>query len=89
MGYPLRLLARLMTHAEFLGWVDEFLREPFDDRRCFDLPAALIQSLLANIHRGEGQKAHRFDLFMPFAEAWRQPAPESEEDIDALVMSKL
>jgi hypothetical protein len=84
MGYPMRLLSRLMLYAEFLEWARTFAAEPFDDRRCFDLPAAAIQAnalLIAN-PKSELRAAD----FMPYTD---KPAEEAAEDIDAQIIARL
>lgn len=84
MGYPMRLLQRLMTHAEFLDWAREFAREPFDDRRCFDQPAAEIRQLYANAHRPKERAPYTLAELMPYRDR-----TDAEPDIDAQILSKL
>jgi hypothetical protein len=87
MGYPMRILSRLMTYAEFLDWSREFASEPFDDRRCFDQPAAEIRQLYVNSHVPEGKPLHELDRFMPYREVKAVDADSS--DIDAKVLAIL
>lgn len=86
MGYPLSILKRLMTHREFLGWCRFYSVEPFDDQRCFDRPAAAVQATMANIKRGPDTAAFQVADFLPYP---HDRSDDVEQDIDALVMSKL
>ena len=83
MATPMRLLSRMMTYAEFLEWARIFAAEPFDDRRCFDQPAAEIRQMYVNSHRGEGKSAFQLAAFMPYAER-KAPA-----ELDAEILAKL
>lgn len=87
MGYPMRVLSRLMTYAEFLDWSREFALEPFDDRRCFDQPAAEIRQLYVNSHVGAGKPLHPLDKFMPYRDV--TPVEAGDGDIDAKVLAIL
>ncbi|WP_421793863.1 phage tail assembly protein T [Hydrocarboniphaga effusa] len=86
MGYPMRVLSRLMTYAEFLDWAREFAREPFDDRRCFDRPAAEIRHLYVNSHRKQGAPVIPLERFMPYRDVESIPEPVN---IDAQILAKL
>lgn len=83
MGYPLSVLKRVMSYREFAGWRAFFLREPFDDARCFDLPGAQLRHLYANSHRGANTPAMPLSDFLPFGEK------PDESDLDALALNLL
>ncbi len=83
MGKTLRQLKREMTWAEFEGWKAFFIREPFDDRRCFDLPAARITQALANAWRASNTDPFPIEAFLPFRE---EP---SVEDLEARILRDL
>lgn len=85
MGSPIGLLKQRMTHREFAEWCWVFDRQPFDDQRCFDLPAALQISHLLNLHLREGMQPFTHHDFMPFTPR----PPPADEDIDQLVIGKL
>jgi hypothetical protein len=77
MGLPLAVLQRVMTHREFVGWRAFFRREPFDDARCFDLPAAMLRQLYVNSHRKPGSRPHPLQDFLPSPTAMPTPRPTS------------
>lgn len=79
----MRVLSRLMTYAEFLDWVRTFANEPFDDRRCFDAPAAAIQSTSLLLQNRESTLTSAD--FMPYG---REEKAEDPAEFDARV-SKL
>ncbi|MGH8430734.1 MAG: phage tail assembly protein T [Solimonas sp.] len=85
MGYPLRILKRVMPHAEFLGWCRFYAAEPFDDERCYDLPAASMQATVANIWRAKDTPPIPPANFLPYRRAEAGP----EADIDAQVLRNL
>lgn len=85
MGMPIAALKRCMTHREFAEWCWAFDREPFDDQRRHDLPAALVTAHLLNLHLKVGATPFTHLDFMPF----RQRPEPPEEDIDALIIGKL
>lgn len=87
MGYPRRVLERLMTYAELRQWVRDYSDEPFDDRRCFDMPAARVENLLSNINRDTKRHPQPLPLadFVPYP---RRRAPE-DLDLDREILKNL
>lgn len=75
MGYPMRVLSRIMTYAEFLEWCRIFAEEPFDDRRCFDRPAAAIQTTACLISNPKTEITQ--NDFMPYFK-------KDEKDVDEI-----
>jgi len=53
-----------ISSAEFSQWIAYNNVEPFGESRA-DLRAGIISSVMANIHRGKGQKSFTADEFMP------------------------
>lgn len=82
MGYPMRVLSRMMAYAEFLGWAREFAIEPFDDRRCFDQPAAEIRALYVNSHRAKNKPVVSLTEFMPY----RDKVTSAANDVDQKIL---
>lgn len=82
---PIAALQRVMSHREFAEWCWVWDREPFDDQRRHDLPAALQTAALLNLHiKADAAPLTHLD-FMPFR---RKPEPPAE-DIDAAVIGRL
>ena len=79
MGHILRVLRRLMSYAEFLEWAEVFRREPFDDRRCFDEPAARQLAQIANVYRDEKKRAEPF-TWLDFAPYHERPSEDEQLD---------
>ena len=87
MGYPVAVLKRLMPHGEFAEWCWVFDREPFDDARCHDLPAAMQITARLNTRLKEGAEPFQPAQFMPFH---KHEEPEKEDvDIDKQVFALL
>ena len=73
-------LARRMPYRILRDWMAYAALEPFGEERA-DLRAGIVAATLANVHRGEKQKAFKPSDFMPkFGDAatpeHRQPTPE-------------
>lgn len=62
LGATVRELKSRMTHREFVWWRALFRFSPFDDERCFDLPAAHVA---VQMNRFRGGEAELHD-FMPY-----------------------
>lgn len=82
MGYPRRILSRLMTYAEFLDWAQHFAKQPFDDEGLVITPTAMLQASIHNAAVKDPKYLLQPSDFLP-AKA------EVEIDIDRLIMSKL
>jgi len=67
-----------MSAAEFAAWRGLDLWAPIGDERA-DRHAALIASILANIHRGEKQDAYTLDDFDLYRERRKPTALEEAE----------
>ncbi|EIT70007.1 MULTISPECIES: hypothetical protein [Hydrocarboniphaga] len=87
-GCSLRYLSRVkLSYAEFLYWARHFAEEPFDDRRCFDRPAAEIRHLYVNSRRKEGTPMIPLEQFMPYRD--REPETAAIVNIDHQVLALL
>jgi hypothetical protein len=85
MATPMRMLSRMMTYAEFLEWARQFAVEPFDDRRCYDQPSAMLQQMYVNSRRPENHKPYPLIDFMLYVE--REPI--QKESIDSQILKLL
>jgi hypothetical protein len=61
-----------MTHREFVWWRALFEISPFDDERCFDLPAAHIATQVNLLRGGEAELKD----FIPYRR--KEPAPPDD-----------
>lgn len=86
MGYPLSVLKRVMTWAEFIGWMQFYAQEPFDDRRG-DRASAEIATVFANAHRDRSARPQPFHPrdFMPF----ERPMPLSDDELEQRILKDL
>ncbi len=83
MGKTLREIKREMSWGEFEGWKAFYLREPFDDARCYDLPAARVTQAMVNAWRASGSSPEPIQSFMPFR------PPPSDADLEAQILRDL
>lgn len=75
MGYPLRVLSRLMTYAEFLDWSRHFAEHPFDDQALVELPVAKLQAAIHNAQCTDRQHLLSAADFLP------NPKPKGRQPI--------
>lgn len=79
------ILRRFMSHREFEEWCWVWDREPFDDQRRHDLPAAMQIAHTLNLNLKEDAEPFQPADFMPFR---KRPEPP-DEDIDAAIIGRL
>lgn len=76
-------MLRYITAKQFAEWEAYAQLDPFDELRA-DSRAALIAQVLANIHRGKGQRAYMLkDFLLKFGELEkvRRQTPEEQFNI--------
>jgi hypothetical protein len=83
MGYPLRVLGRLMTYAEFLDWCRHFAEHPFDDHGLVEIPIAKLQAAIHNAAVNDKKYLLNPADFLP------KPSGGKGADLDSLVLTSL
>lgn len=78
MGYPRRVLEKIMTYAEFLDWCRDFAEAPFDDEHTVHMPTAKLQATLINLHKPADAKPTSWTELMPFQ---RRTAEDLDEQL--------
>lgn len=78
LGGTVRELKSRMTHREFVWWRALFALSPFDDERCFDLPAAHVAREL-RVTRGKSASINDFMFYS------RKPAEPLDEQSGGLM----
>lgn len=65
MGYPMRMLSRLMTYAEFLDWSRTFAEAPFDDYALVKVPTAELRASIHNAQVSKPENVLHPEYFLP------------------------
>lgn len=86
MGYPLGVLGRLMTYAEFLDWCRHFAEHPFDDEATVELPVAKLQAAIHNAQVTDREHLLKPADFLPKRHGADDDGPD-QHDIDAAVLA--
>ena len=87
MGYPLGVLGRLMTYAEFLGWCRHFGKHPFDDQAVVELPVAKLQAAIHNAQVTSKEHLLQPADFLPKRDTAAGDSGPSQHYIDAAVLA--